>query len=938
MDHLILQVVLLSIAVSFCQLQSQDNHVVPPTFLNVSKNLDLQQLLLEWDVSDETYHSEKQMIFNIQINQTGASNIVWNENFTTTLDKLNRPIRWRWVSKERMECMSYAVRIRSLGARESEPVSESWSDWTKWTEVKGMDIEDSKSYIFPNDKVVEEGSNVSFCCIGKKGQMITTLFVGNICNYSASTSHRRVVFTVKNVCVSRPGGTVVACGIYGPWTTLFVTRPPGEPKNLSCETEDMETLKCSWQPGSEDKLAGRRSVQFILSDRSNGKVYYPEQSSNSCSFKIGTQTTYNLRLTARNDLGEKHTNLSFDVAHRVRPAPPFNLNAFDILSITIKLRWEMKPKLDLLCQIESRHPDGKVDLHNSTSHSTKSYYTVSGLQPYTKYTFRVRCGANQHFWKWSKWSESKTTQTEKSAPSGYLDVWRRIHPGVNSCNVTVFWKPFPGFRANGEIKTYEIIWEMLGEHRGSKEVPASHNSTVLFLNKCSGNITVLAKNSVDSSPPSVIVISAENGHTWDFNATKEDTINNTKAGIYISWKPRSPYDGYVIDWCNHPRVEPCDFQWNKFGRDQSSALITSDAFVPGVQYIFRVYGSLGNTATLLERKAKYLKELEPASVPELHIVTANSKLLKLTWDYDHLNESHPGFIRGYSVFVKVKDGNCTLEESEKFVFQDGLVVCKYAVKWPDEKKLRVNQPEPNKEYWIEVLAFSTSPPSITHDIIKGTTQIKNVFIPPDGNSVFQPLLLLTVIPLALLTCICFWKSDWVKNRCCPKIPHPHVTPIKVLQMYPKTLLAPNDFSPNNVIEEHKSQPWSREEKNYDDSQGLYAATSAVESVAFGNITYFTNGSDHYQSLLLQESERQKPELALASYKPLQCFALMTNPSSLNYVSQEDVRFPGVRQGNPAGTVNPVEPSDFKPQQALGSESSNPEASEEPIDILWRAIN
>ncbi|XP_054843611.1 oncostatin-M-specific receptor subunit beta-like [Eublepharis macularius] len=939
MDQFILQAVLLYIAMCFCPLQSQDNSLFPPTFLNVSKDLGLQQLLLEWDVGDEAYNSEREMVFNIQINQTGATDLVWNVNYTTTLNKSNRPIQWMWVSKAPLECMLFAVRIRSLVISENVPVSETWSHWTESKEVKGMDIEDSKAYLFPShDIVVEKGSNITFCCIGKKGERIQYLMFGTQ-NYLASTSHRRMVFTVENVPLSKPGGIAVLCNnVYPPGTIVFVTRPPGDPKDLSCETEDMVTLNCAWQPGSEDNLAGNHSIKFILSDMSKGKINcLPHFPKNTCSFKIGTQTTYNLTLTARNDLGEKYTNLVFDVAHRVHPVTPSDLSVSESNSSAIELRWKVKHKLELLCQIECRHPDGKVELHNSTSHSTETYHITSGLQPYTRYSFRVRCGADRHFWKWSEWSESKTGWTKESAPSGHLDVWRSISPGLDSCNVTLFWKPLPSFHANGEIRTYEIFYERLGERSMPEEVPASNNSTMIFLNNCSYTINVLAKNSVNSSSPSAIVISAasENDHMWEINtsASKDDTINNTETGIYISWKPQGHFDGYIIDWCNHPRAKPCDFQWKKFGQNQSSALIISDAFTPGVKYTFGVYGAQGNRASLLEKKARYLKELEPPSFPELHIVTATSQLLKITWDYDH-NESLPGFIRGYNVHVKAKHGNCTFKGSEQLVIPDSSVICKYTIEDPAKKTLTVKQPGPSKEYWLEVLAFSTIPPNITDTFIKGTAvHLRKVTIPPDGSWVFQLLLLLMVVPLMLIICICFCRSDRVRNCCCPKIPYPTVTPFKVLQLYPRTLSAASDLTPNNIIvEEHKSQPWSGEEKHYL-SQDLPVEMPAVETFAFQNVTYFTEDANRYQNLQLQGAERQKPRLVPASYKPLECLIFTSNLASLNYLSQMDVPFAGVKQGSRA-SLDPAPCPEYKPQQAIGSESSTPDTSEETTETLW----
>ncbi|XP_077203132.1 oncostatin-M-specific receptor subunit beta-like isoform X2 [Paroedura picta] len=842
-----------------------------------------------------------------------------------------------------MECMSYAIRIRSLVISKDAPGSGSWSDWSEVKKVEGMDIEDSKSYIFPVDEVVEEGSNISFCCIGEKEENISSLYFRNQ-TYSTGRSQRRMVFTIKKIPLSEPGGAAVNCEHSERlWTTVFVTRPPGAPKDLSCETEDMEKLKCTWQPGSADNLAGKHSIEFILSDTSNGKINCdPRSPKNSCSFEIGAQTTYGLRLEAKNKLGTKFTSLNFDVAHRVHPVAPFGLSIVGKSATTIELFWKMRHKLELLCQIESRHPDGKVDLHNSTSYSIASLHTVSGLEPYTEYTFRVRCGANRHFWKWSEWSKPRTERTEESAPSGPLDIWRNISPGLDSCNVTVFWKPFPAFRANGKIKAYEIFWEALGEHPASKEVPASVNFTMLFLDHCSCNISIWAKNSLKTLSPSVIAISAvsENDHVWEINASasKEDTTNNTETGIYISWKPQSQFDGYVVDWCNHPRARPCDFQWKKFGSNQSSGLITSDAFIPGVQYSFRVFGSHDGTASLLEKKAKYLKELEPANFPAVRVETANSRLLKLAWDYEHLNESHPGFIRGYRVLVKEKHGNCTLEGSEKLVIRVNAadwVICKYTISEPATKRLTVRHPGLDKEYWLEVLAFSTSPPNTTDNIIQGTApHIMHVPISPDGSWTFQSLQIPLGISAMLLICICFWRSSCTRNRCCPQIPHPIVTPIKVLQMYPKSLLAPSDLAPNNLlVEEQKSQPWSCEEKHHYYNQGVLAEMPAVEMLVVQNITYFSDCSSCYQNLPPQEAAGQRPGLALASHKPLQRSTPLNSLTNLNYVSQTDLSFLGVTQGDRTGPVSSDRRVDYKPQQVWGSESRSPDTSEETIERL-----
>lgn len=56
---------------------------------------------------------------------------------------------------------------------------------------------------------------------------------------------------------------------------------------------------------------------------------------------------------------------------------------------------------------------------------------------------------------------------------------------------------------------------------------------------------------------------------------QEGQVNGTDDGIFLSWEPRSIYDSYIIDWCNFPRLQPCDLQWKRFGPNISSAVISS---------------------------------------------------------------------------------------------------------------------------------------------------------------------------------------------------------------------------------------------------------------------------------------------------------------------------------------------------------------------------
>ncbi|KAH0627899.1 hypothetical protein JD844_008454 [Phrynosoma platyrhinos] len=577
-------------------------------------NRALQQLLLEWEVSDDmkSYGSEVDVVFNIQIYRSEENNIVVNK-FTTA--------------------------------------------------CTGMDfLDNGRSYIFPEYQVVEKGSSVTFCCIAKRNELL------NGYNFDGKG------------------------------------RKPDKPKNFDCETEDMTELKCTWDPGQIKNYANldpaKCAANLTLSDVSNGQIYYTcTDKCTSGKFKMtGEQMRYHLRLTTQNCLGQEQTDVEVDVSHRIHLAPPVNLSACYQNATSIQLCWHIKltrklpikEAFGLLCQVNhmnSFYPGTEEEEDNVTLWSLPDSYphiNLDRLQPYTMYTLKVRCAAGGgFFWKWSKWSET-TIQTNESAPSGQLDIWREINPGLGERNITVFWKALFGFQANGIIKTYEICWENLEESNMSIHCNSTElNNYTITLGSQSYKISVSARNSANASTPSVIIISATgNNDTW--NCYEESTTNNTADSIYMSWKTHNIFDGYIIDWCNYPMSEPCGFQWRRFGQNVSSTLITSDAFSPGVRYTFGVYGLQGDRSYSLEKRVKYLKE------------------------------------------------------------QGNPAICRHTIEDRNQKKYTVKNLEPSTTYLLAVQAYSLNPDNITNDKFKPiTTQSeRNWILPLLLSLVIVPLLLI----------------------------------------------------------------------------------------------------------------------------------------------------------------------------------------------------
>ncbi|XP_059581194.1 oncostatin-M-specific receptor subunit beta isoform X1 [Alligator mississippiensis] len=810
MNHFELQTLLLCVTACFCIYHTKESRVFPVTFLNVSKNSTLQRLLVEWDVSDSAHESEQEMVFEIQVSQTEEKNVVWIEYYNTTLSKLTKPLFWSWDSELPLECASHSVRIRSK-------VAEVWSPWSSWETVLGLDTSDAdKPLIFPEDKVVQEGSNFTFCCIGGKNQKVEKIMINT--RSLDSTPKRTIVRTINEVSLGAAGGQAILCTFNGSGyekyigTLFHVGRLPDEPKNVSCETRDMKTAKCTWNSGNNVYICGKYLAQYKLFDWFSQKTLCSEiQVSRSeewcvCSWDIHQQMTYNFTLTAENKLGKKSVNFNFDVAHRVYPFQPSDFWEEYVSASQVKLYWTMEPRdkaIELICQIEDNHPDGKVEWHNSSVVHSNTYANImiSGLQPYTIHKFQIRCGAAKHFWKWSEWSKDLTITTKEAAPSGKLDLWRDITPVMGGRNVTLFWKQLPGFQANGRNISYEITWENLEEATEPEHISISapHNSTRICIGYHSYRISITAKNHINSSSPSEIIISGatDNDAEEKINGTdKEERVEGTDHGIWIHWQPRNTFDGYIVDWCNFPNSQPCDFQWKRSGFNTSGVLIDAVAFVPGVRYHFRVFGSVANKASLLEKKAGYSKELPPSD-PDVKIIGLIPYSVSLAWDSYRTDGTQPGFIRGYNIYVKSLPG-CNLKGSTKYMAPDGLVWCKYTIKNPEEKRFIVEHLVPNTAYQLAVKA-------VTGGGETPITQTLNINALDDSNKIYLPLVL-GIIPFVLITAICFWKHKWVKDYC-SQIPSPDrkVLSFDGFKVASETELKVSDCIPDAVTLESKSE-------------------------------------------------------------------------------------------------------------------------------------
>ncbi|KAF3828603.1 hypothetical protein GH733_004592 [Mirounga leonina] len=491
-----------------------------PESLKVFINSTHQCLHLQWSVHNLAHHQELKMVFQIEISRIKTSNVIWVENYSTTV-KWNQVLHWSWESKLPLECARHFIRMRSAEDDAKTPEQSFWSNWSSWEEV---DVQNSLGhdplFVFPKDKLVEEGSNVTVCYVSRSQQSNISCYLEGVQMQGEELEPNVSVFNLNHVAFIRETGT-----------------------NIYCKGDQGDSIK---------------GIVLFVS---------------------------------------------------MHPMAPFSLFT-DVSTTNATMTWKVHSTgnyYTLLCQVEL-YGEGEVTQHN-VSVEVDGEQLFSGLEPDTEYRAQVRCANANHFWKWSEWTHQNFT-TAEAAPSEAPDVWRNVKSVQGHSVVTLFWKPLSKLQANGKILFYNIVIENLDRSSSSKflSIPAPANGTELNLDQCSYQIHVTAHNSVGTSPASVIIVSGDPGN----KEVEEERVKGTEDGFSLSWKPQpGNVTGYIVEWCDRPRGPLCDLQWKSVGPTTTSTVVSSDAFRPGVQYNFRIYGiSTERVPYLLEKKTGYSQELD----------------------------------------------------------------------------------------------------------------------------------------------------------------------------------------------------------------------------------------------------------------------------------------------------------------------------------------
>ncbi|XP_061472685.1 leukemia inhibitory factor receptor [Rhineura floridana] len=778
---------------------------VPPTPLihTLTANFLTDTLNLEWYDGGSAFTIEMDATWQIQILRKNTMEEVALEFYPSKLTGENTLLHWSWKSDLPFQCTTHYVRIRCFLHEEAFPGNNMWSEWSQLANIPGNDT-GSSTGVFPVDRVVLVGSNVTFCCVWKEGESILSLKYSDLDLNHTRFSDWSAIIQVQNVSAEKSGKNAF-CTLNTSASTsamegavLFPGYPPDVPQNVSCETWNLKEMTCEWKRGRSTKLYGtERGTKYLIFERiSGGNVTFDSTKTEEhfrCNFAVlKNHTTYNFTVQASNPLGRSAASLSIDIKRRVHPQPPSRLTVRDKSPNNVTLSWYLPGSFmdfKLQCQVKVTHNTFREELNMWLEGAEDSRYTISvdKLHPYTAYTFQVRCSAAEPlFWKWSNWSEGAQHRTQQAPPSAKLDIWRERSPDGETINI--FWKPLPISDRNGLIEKYEVSWCLSETSMNRQAVLEPFNSTTINLGGNDCVLLVVAKNKGGHSPPSLI----NTAEIPVFDVPTENAVS-TGDGIYITWHPDFNVTcGYTVRWCHGP--EPCAaVNWETFPKNVTNAVIKSALFQPGVRYIFSLYGCKDNGYELLSYVHGYTQELDPVVPPVFIVEDATSDSILIRWK-DISVENSRGFLKGYLLrFSKGEKGSMKPK-----AFESGQSETYFNITDLKRNTLKISNLQGKTSYHLNLRAYTAG----------GMGPAMDKFVVTKDNSV--GLIIAIIVPVAIVivlgvvtSMLCYRKREWIKETFYPDIPNPENC--KALE-FPKDpegnpnskTLEMNPCTPNNI--------------------------------------------------------------------------------------------------------------------------------------------
>uniref|UniRef100_A0A3B4DIC7 Fibronectin type-III domain-containing protein n=1 Tax=Pygocentrus nattereri TaxID=42514 RepID=A0A3B4DIC7_PYGNA len=717
--------------------------------LSLEQDFASQTLSLTWE--------SHAALFDIEIFRTELEENVLNVTVRAAVDPVSGQRSWTWRSPVPLQCTSHSVQIR---ARQENTVSQ----WSPLQIVQGSDVPvKQQAQMYPQDKVVPVGGNLTFCCIVSEGGQFGSIEYKNRKMEVTRMSRRSFATSVTNLPQSGSSGTNIICLspqeiITG--AVVFVGYPPGD-ERLECETRDLQKAECRWRKGRDTgfwrtslltryTLNGRRCVEA----NRNMKLCRFDRWENSWT------------LTAENELEAVQLNDSAHITERVRLFAPVNVSAVpQAWNSSLQWSWTFQAvqTLDLLCQVQLTS-GGRSSSRNYTGVGL-SAALLDGLRPDVEYSVSVRCASLRSFWRWGDWSAPYSLHTRMDCPEA-PDVWVRMDSETAG---QILWKPLSISDSHGALEAYEV-YQKDGEQDGWTVLslpPSISSFPVILSNSSSGDVmvAVAARNPVGLSRRSIVVVP-------EFRADSEQSVSElvgSGGDLELTWQPcPNASRGYLVEWVCTGCTGHCTVQWTKVPESNTSTVIQAASLEVGVRYTLSVFALSDEATALLQRHHGYGHELVPVqSVKSLNVWQSGENVL-LSWEPVAISNRR-GFIRGYTIYLN----NASHLELVANVTDPAL-----------------------RSYTVKGLSLGSYKFTVKAYTSAGEGGGSTVAIKMESNSdmlVVQLLVSLVAMSfcLVVISIFCYKKREWVKKAFYPEIPGPKLagnwtTPPAPLDIKPPT--------------------------------------------------------------------------------------------------------------------------------------------------------
>ncbi|NP_001352715.1 interleukin 12 receptor, beta 2a, like precursor [Danio rerio] len=438
--------------------------------------------------------------------------------------------------------------------------------------------------------------------------------------------------------------------------------PPSPPSHPNCVIEDLvkEDIYCSWTISDEPMIT---TVYTLHWQDYEGNVNSAESDCemaiiNRDKYTKGTQMT--VWVTARNVLGYARSEESvFNTGHIRRPDPPYNMTH---MFTPLEIFWDMD--CDIMGTLDECHVQYHMQNHMldwTEVDDCQSMFRIEDPQPFTQYSFRVRCHCGHEEKVMSNWSSVYSVRTPPAAPVGQLDVWSDCAPNSDKSSCNVYWKEMPLSQARGEVTSYIVTLTLKNgteikqvarqkrdagnQHRTEHSCPQLRHFP---LKPSVVGVFVSASTSMGTSDPTLMPFPEREQSIPEVHLN----VRSEKQALLASWSVQPELSERVLQYVvQHVSVapdRPC-LNWLRVDRTQSSVTLTGD-FKDYMAYNVSLFAIFNNHSTFLNSSIAYTRQKVPPKVSVIQVTDISHSSVTLTWSPIPVNESN-GVILHYLVGI-----------------------------------------------------------------------------------------------------------------------------------------------------------------------------------------------------------------------------------------------------------------------------------------------